>query len=352
MFCREPAELTDRGKAHTVPAFLGNWDRAGPVPKPTIGVISNPGSTRMRREISRFRKTVAAYPEIDHREIRSIEDLSDILKDFAAREVDLVLINGGDGTVQAVISQVIYERPFEKMPVFAALPGGKTNMTAEALGAFDTASNHVDDLMEDLGAGKKMIWRELPFVRMQISPDTRPIYGTFFGTATLVRGIYFVRKNIYPLGLPNFLSHMIAFFYLSLVAISPFKTRRSPMRREKIRVDMGDNKVESRAYLILLVTTLDTLILGLRTASNVGEGPLRLTAIDYTAGAVFRAARTLLFGRSRMKMVKGLMRRKTAEVLIETTGPVTLDGEMFQPIEGVPVRLSASQPFRFLVFES
>ena len=44
--------------------------------------------------------------------------------------------------------------------------------------------------------------------------NTRPVLGMFLGGAGLAEGILFCRNKIYPLGLPNWLSHLITVFAL------------------------------------------------------------------------------------------------------------------------------------------
>jgi hypothetical protein len=186
---------------------------------------------------------------------------------------------------------------------------------------------------------------------MELSPGADPVFGAFFGAATIVRGIQFCRRSVYPLGLPNFLSHSLAILYLVLLAISPFKGKNSPMRREPVAVNFGDSTPESKAYMIVLVTTLNRLILGLSATSTVGEGALRYTSIEYNLGAVLRAARTFLFGRPSSKLVRGLVRRRMYSVEVRTDSAVTLDGEFFTPEAGYPVRLEATDPFTFVRLE-
>jgi hypothetical protein len=318
-----------------------------PVTLSEIGVISNPGSTRMNRELKAFRQAIGKYPGIAYHELASIEEMGGVLREFAARGIRLLILSGGDGTLQAGITALINLEPFEEPPLLAILPGGRTNMVAEALGMFGSPS---DCLHAVVGGALADAHRttELPFVRMELTPDARPIYGAFFGAATIVRGIEFCRRAVYPLGLPNFLSHGIAIVWLVVLAIWPFKGRNSPMRRDPMQVNFGDANPESKAYMIVLVTTLNRLILGLSAASSVGEGALRYTSIEYNLMAMARAVKAFFFGRPSTKLVRGLVRRRMHSVAVRTGGPVTLDGEFFRPDPAHPVRLDATEPFTFV----
>ncbi|MEN3950207.1 acylglycerol kinase family protein [Iodidimonas sp. SYSU 1G8] len=314
-----------------------------------IGVISNPGSTRMNKELKVFRRAVESYPGLSYRELASIDDMPSILADFAAKGVRMVILSGGDGTLQAGMTALITHDPFPDPPLMAILPGGRTNMVAEALGMFGSPDDCLRDVVDGALKGPRGLKTvDLPFIRMELTPGAPPVYGAFFGAATIVRGIEFCRRVVYPLGLPNFLSHTVAIIWLILLAILPFKSRNSPMRRDPMFVNFGDSTPESKAYMIVLVTTLNRLILGLSAASNVGEGSLRYTSIEYNLWAVLRAARTFLFGRPSTKLVRGLVRRRMYSVEIRTGSPVTLDGEFFHPDPALPVRLEATEAFRFV----
>ncbi len=312
-----------------------------------IGVLANPGSTRMVKGISKLRDAAAAYPDLHYRELSDIADVASILDEFAALGVRLLMIAGGDGTVQAVGTHLVVEKPFGQQPILGILPGGQTNLTAESLGLVESAPDLLDAIVSQVSEDTLQTM-PMPFLSLQMAPDRKPVLGIFFGAATIVRGMQFTRRAIYPLGLPNGLSHFLAIIFLVLNMAWPFKTARSPMRREDIAVRFGDTASSPRPYMILLVTTLDKLILGIRTSSPVGEGPLRFTSIDYSVRAVIRALRTFLFGRPTAKLVKGLVRRRAASIEIATDCPVTLDGEFFDPVPGHPVRLEATEPFAFV----
>ncbi len=301
----------------------------------------------MNKMLQDFRQVVGSYPGVAYRELSHIDDMEHILRDFAAQGIKLLVLSGGDGTLQLGVTALMNHDIFDEPPVIAILPGGRTNMVAEALGMYGSPSECLRDVVDGaVNGGLKTV--DLPFIRLQVKPDDKPVYGAFFGAATIVRGIEFTRNVIYPMGLPNFLSHAIAIVYLVANAAWPFKGPKAPMRAEPMHVNFGDNTPEAKAYMIVLVTTLNRLILGLSAASAVGEGALRYTSIEYSFSAAARAVRTFLFGRPSTKLVRGLVRRRMYSVEIRTPSPVTLDGEFFVPDPAHPVKLEATPPFTFV----
>ena len=101
---------------------------------PKIGLISNPGSQRNRRGLQEIRQVLAGNPDIVHVTTEARGELDEVLADFARRGVDLLLINGGDGTVQTVLTRLLEKRPFETPPYLAILPRGMANTTAADVG--------------------------------------------------------------------------------------------------------------------------------------------------------------------------------------------------------------------------
>lgn len=318
-----------------------------------VGIISNPGATRLLQRMQEFEDAASRYERVVHRRLSDISEIPEILKSFDAEGVGLVVINGGDGTVQAVITSAINDQPFSEMPVFAILPGGRTNIIAEDLGALNDPVYHLESLMELVsdpsGPGPETVSR--PFVRLELTPGAKPIYGAFFGTATIVRGMEFCRRSIYPLGLPNFLAHIIAIFWVLLLALSPLKGKNSPMRKEPQTVRTSDGTIGPKAYFVFIVTGLDRLLLGIEAGPGESDGKgLNGINIEYSAAAILSAIPKILSRRPIRRSGSGIEYSKISGMEIETDCPVTLDGEFYHGEPGVPVRIDATEPIEFIRF--
>ncbi|NCP03944.1 MAG: diacylglycerol kinase, partial [Deltaproteobacteria bacterium] len=73
-------------------------------------------------------------PQISHREAVTPHDLAQALVDFAEQGIDLLIINGGDGTVQAVLTLLYTRKIFDQPPLLALLRAGTTSMLARDVG--------------------------------------------------------------------------------------------------------------------------------------------------------------------------------------------------------------------------
>ena len=104
---------------------------------------------------SRVKLTVA---HTDHRG-HAIE----IARDAAREGVDVLIVHGGDGTVNEVVNGILGERgPGDDAPAVGVVPGGSANVFARALGISPDpieATNQLVDLLSDYRRRKR--WRRI-----------------------------------------------------------------------------------------------------------------------------------------------------------------------------------------------
>ena len=100
-----------------------------------IGVITNPRSRTNQRDPRKMRQLGYLLGSRGSAEAtRSLDDLYRAAEEFKAAEIDILGINGGDGTIHVTLTaflQVYGEAPF---PRVAILPGGTLNTIAAGLG--------------------------------------------------------------------------------------------------------------------------------------------------------------------------------------------------------------------------
>ena len=97
---------------------------------PTRG---RPATGRCCRGCGRF---CAAHKDIFHYEVEDVGQIGQALRTIARVKPKVLVINGGDGTVQAALTELHHGGHFgESPPPVAVLPNGKTNLIAHDLGA-------------------------------------------------------------------------------------------------------------------------------------------------------------------------------------------------------------------------
>ena len=102
---------------------------------PGIGVITNPRSRINQRDPQKMRQLGYLLGSRGSAEAtRSLDDLYRAAEEFKAADIDILGINGGDGTIHVTLTaflQVYGDAPFPKV---AILPGGTLNTIAAGIG--------------------------------------------------------------------------------------------------------------------------------------------------------------------------------------------------------------------------
>src|SRR3982751_6549721 len=104
--------------------------------RPRIALLSNPKSTGNLAQLPRIREYCADHPDVFHYEVEHASQIGEAMKVIARIRPKVLAINGGDGTVQATLTEINNGGHFgDQPPPVAVLPSGKTNLIALDLGA-------------------------------------------------------------------------------------------------------------------------------------------------------------------------------------------------------------------------
>src|SRR5258708_23555567 len=99
--------------------------------RPRIALLSNPKSTGNLAQLPRIRAFCAEHPDIFHYEVEHAHQIGEALKTIARVRPKVLVVNGGDGTVQAALTELYNGGPFrDSTPPVAVLPSRKTNLIA------------------------------------------------------------------------------------------------------------------------------------------------------------------------------------------------------------------------------
>jgi hypothetical protein len=171
--------------------------------RPRIALLSNPKSTGNLAQLPRIRAFCAEHPDIFHYEVEKAEQVGTALRTIARVRPKMLVINGGDGTVQAALTEIHNGGHFgESPPPVAVLPSGKTNLIALDLGASGDPVHALAKLLEIAQAdlSPHIVAREL--IALRCGPgEQKPVIGMFLGGAGLADTILYCREKIYPLRL-------------------------------------------------------------------------------------------------------------------------------------------------------
>ncbi len=313
-----------------------------------VALLSNPRSTGNLTILPQIRKLCASEPEIFHYEVEDQSQIADALEAIARVNPRLLVVNGGDGTVQTVLTELYHGEAFgDSRPPVAVLPNGKTNLIALDLGVVGDPLAALERMValatSDLDP--HLVQRELISLT-EGEQSNRPVLGMFLGGAGLADSILYCRHKIYPLGLPNAVSHVLAGFATVLAIGFGMTSRFLPPAPSPVRVSMTSNEHLNGKFAFLIVTTLEKLVMGGRP---VGDSGLKLMAVDRSGWTLARAGIASMFGKLTKNSVPGVHLENGAMIRIESDQTsVILDGEEFHAITGRPIVLRATAPINFL----
>lgn len=98
---------------------------------PGIGLISNPFSKKNRKKPERLEEIKKLIPDKSFAKFpTSYEEMDLALELFKRKNIDILAINGGDGTIHVAITHLIKIYGDHPLPKIAVLKGGTMNMVA------------------------------------------------------------------------------------------------------------------------------------------------------------------------------------------------------------------------------
>ncbi|MCH7555408.1 MAG: hypothetical protein IIC08_05395, partial [Proteobacteria bacterium] len=165
-----------------------------------IGIISNPRSHRNRRAMAGLRELIAGEAEVLHVEIDDMAGLPEILADFSRREVGRIVVNGGDGTVQAVMTALLNNGDAAEPPTLAVLASGRTNLIAHNIGLEGRPLDGLARLFARRRRGDPLEGISRPVLSLDLGGGRAAVHGMFLGSAAFYRGTMMGRMRFHPLG--------------------------------------------------------------------------------------------------------------------------------------------------------
>jgi hypothetical protein len=317
-----------------------------------IALLSNPKSTGNLAQLPRIREYCAEHPDVFHYEVEHVSQIGEAMRSIARVRPRVLAINGGDGTVQAALTELYNGGHFgDVAPPVAVLPSGKTNLIALDLGARGDPIQTLERLIELARAddlARYTVARELIALR-QTGDGGRPVIGMFLGGAGLADSMLYCREKIYPLGLPNGFAHVLTAIAFLMKVFFGMRANFLPPDAKPLQlwVREKDGKLSGR-FSLLAVTTLEKLVLA-SPFKGQRPGSLKLLAIEQGPSSMMGAIAAHLRGRLGDSHVRGVHFQEADEITIEgESSDLILDGETFRAECGSPINLRPAQPLSFV----
>jgi hypothetical protein len=314
-----------------------------------IGVLNNRRAGRGGPDASGVFELLRRRPDVVHVETDSASELGDALALLERHEVDVLVANGGDGTVQFALTELLRDPHRERLPAIAPLRGGRTNMTSTDLGADRNAARGLSRLLEAADAGQlDRLAVARPVLRVRSARRRTDQYGMFFGAGLIHRAIGVVHR-LFPPGRSRGVlgASVVTGALLAKMFFRPTEGILAPDKC-KVRVDERD-LVDAELYL-LIASTLERLFLRMNPFWGSGSGGVRLSAIASRAERMALAAPGILTGRPRPWLTpqRGYVSARLERAELRISCGYTVDGELFDPEPEEEIELAADRRITFL----
>lgn len=260
------------------------------------------------------------------------------LAEFAATGIDLLVVNGGDGTVRDVLTcgAPIFG---DDWPAIAVLPKGKTNALTVDLGVpADWTLQHAIDAFT---RGARVHRRPIAVSPLDDAgldkADTGDLFGFIFGAGAFATA---TRAGQAAHRLGAFNSAAVGATVVWAVAQWLFASRANPWRRgARMAIALGANEApmahsgqgDPAWRQILFATTLETLPAGLAPFGAMRKG-LRLVALDQIRRRFTLTIPTVLRGNVPPRLrERGIHQVAAPYFTLDIHDQFILDGEAFPP---------------------
>ncbi len=315
------------------------------IPK-KIALIYNPRSHTVTRSGSVL---VKAAPLMGTAQLVRIDDFDTLpaqVQALAKNGIERICIEGGDGTVLAVLSAALDPKTgFSQVPEFAVLPGGSTNLAYDILGLQASAPKEVAERLQspDLTRVQQRA------LHITLTNNPRPHVGFLFSTGSLARAMRYVQREFHGDGKRGMTA--VAGAILRFV-LTPYKYHDSdgaPLLRPTDYHLQADTFALDRTHTMSITTTLPKLSLGINPFWGTGRGEIALTHVAWPLHGLRRALVKVLLGHSSKGFAKyGFTSYRCVQYELTHHDTLMLDGEILPTPQDGRISVTTTDPLVFL----
>jgi diacylglycerol kinase family enzyme len=227
-----------------------------------IGLISNPFSKKNRKNPDRIEMMKNLLPDSSLAKFpSSFDELDNAMKFFKKREIEILAINGGDGTVHVALTSMMKIYKDSKLPKIAILKGGTMNQTATSLRIKGNNVEILKRIIKKYNSQTELKVKRIPLLNINNK------YGFIFGNGAVCTFMDFYHESPDPSPLVA-AKTAVKLIFSMIFKGKLYRKLFSPTRMEIISDGSSFGK---KAYLATLISTIKEIGLGFKLMQRANE---------------------------------------------------------------------------------
>jgi hypothetical protein len=315
--------------------------------KARVGILCNSDSGRVRSRMPEVRALCRRIAGENYTEVDGTTLDGPFVRELLSRQPELLVVVGGDGTLHAVLGQLLAPGRTAPTPAVLAVPAGTTNMSALDLGV----RGRPLAVLERLCAGlEQRTAAALPGRSRQILQVTRagsaPLCGLFFGAGIIARGVDYFSSHVRGSGITGELaSGLVMARFLGALLGADRGGLTAPVYAEIHGMDGVSGR---QAFMAILASVADRLLLGTRPYWGTGPGPIHATTVRAQPARLFASVLPVLRGRgASLRAADGYASANVHSLTMRLEGLFVIDGQIYGA-DGTELTLGTAGPVNFV----
>ena len=313
------------------------------------GVLINPLSGRNNGKGEALYAVLKSTAGVSLHRMEEFAAIGPALQQCAKDGITDLFISSGDGTIQAILTELAGMKAFKVRPNIALLPHGTTNLTAGDIGlhigSIAAQARFISNLPDCRIAARHTVHVTNP-------KDLPPRLGFTFGAGAAARATRSAQVDYNDKGVKGSMASFATIAGgLGKAAFSkpkPGDLKRLDRATPMTLVHEG-NVVAEGDQLLFVATSLKRLFFGTQPFWGVRRGALRALSVSFPPPNILRWAVPIMYGRVGGASPPGCVSFSADSFEITCAEPYVLDGEFFDnPAKG-PLRVKAGPEFNFIL---
>jgi hypothetical protein len=291
---------------------------------------------------------LSRHSDLTHVEIEDFGELPVALGNLARAGVNAIAVNGGDGTVIGVLTELRRRSYFTRNPELVLLAAGNTNMIARDVGLRGRPHRALARFLKTVSFEGKLQRLERRLIRIE-QHGQEPHYCLFVGAAAIVRAVRFAHCILHPMGIRHGLGDALTMALGALGVASRRGWSEGLLRGTPIEIGFDGEPMCHESCAALMATTLERLIFNSRPFWGRGSGAIHTTLVRAPVHRPLRSLLPILRGRPTAHMNQsGYVSRNTDRLRLVLEGRFMIDGEIHHARRERPIILSDGGTATFL----